>query len=185
MIQYHILQTNIKRTVWQRVKFLPFEIPSIQCVPFLVVKFTSIVPLIMAENGLKFFKILLPAVIKIRENTVLVFQYILRFWNQTSIVNSFLNISRKCSLVNKTSKFSLQVSVSSFNKVVLHNCHFYSHFRVDRNKYQIHIPLPPKIDPTVTMMQVIMSCCFQSERFTWQVNSRKDSKLQDFTICSL
>lgn len=29
-----------------------------------------------------------------------------------------------------------------------------SSFRVDRNKYQIHIPLPPKIDPTVTMMQV-------------------------------
>lgn len=29
--------------------------------------------------------------------------------------------------------------------------HFFS---VDRNKYQIHIPLPPKIDPTVTMMQV-------------------------------
>ena len=28
------------------------------------------------------------------------------------------------------------------------------HCRVDRNKYQIHIPLPPKIDPTVTMMQV-------------------------------
>ena len=26
---------------------------------------------------------------------------------------------------------------------------------VDRNKYQIHIPLPPKIDPSVTMMQVI------------------------------
>ena len=26
---------------------------------------------------------------------------------------------------------------------------------VDRNKYQIHIPLPPKIDPTVTMMQVL------------------------------
>lgn len=26
--------------------------------------------------------------------------------------------------------------------------------RVDRNKYQIHIPLPPKIDPSVTMMQV-------------------------------
>lgn len=25
---------------------------------------------------------------------------------------------------------------------------------VDRNKYQIHVPLPPKIDPTVTMMQV-------------------------------
>ncbi|KAK2718724.1 26S proteasome regulatory subunit 7 [Artemia franciscana] len=25
---------------------------------------------------------------------------------------------------------------------------------VDRNKYQIHIPLPPRIDPTVTMMQV-------------------------------
>ena len=27
-------------------------------------------------------------------------------------------------------------------------------FRVDRNKYQIHLPLPPKIDPSVTMMQV-------------------------------
>eukprot|EP00088_Acartia_fossae_P053570 TRINITY_DN610_c1_g1_i12.p1 TRINITY_DN610_c1_g1~~TRINITY_DN610_c1_g1_i12.p1 ORF type:complete len:435 (+),score=111.75 TRINITY_DN610_c1_g1_i12:36-1340(+) len=25
---------------------------------------------------------------------------------------------------------------------------------VDRNKYKIHVPLPPKIDPTVTMMQV-------------------------------
>ena len=25
---------------------------------------------------------------------------------------------------------------------------------VDRTKYQIQIPLPPKIDPTVTMMQV-------------------------------
>ncbi|KFD47592.1 hypothetical protein M513_11511 [Trichuris suis] len=25
---------------------------------------------------------------------------------------------------------------------------------VDRNKYQIHLPLPPKIDPTVTIMQV-------------------------------
>ncbi|KAI0985845.1 hypothetical protein GJ496_001882, partial [Pomphorhynchus laevis] len=25
---------------------------------------------------------------------------------------------------------------------------------VDRNRYQIHLPLPPKIDPTVTMMQV-------------------------------
>lgn len=25
---------------------------------------------------------------------------------------------------------------------------------VDRGKYQIHLPLPPKIDPTVTMMQV-------------------------------
>ena len=27
-------------------------------------------------------------------------------------------------------------------------------FRVDRNKYQIQIPLPPKIDPSVTMMTV-------------------------------
>lgn len=31
---------------------------------------------------------------------------------------------------------------------------FFYPFSVDRNKYQIHIPLPPKIDPTVTMMQV-------------------------------
>ena len=31
---------------------------------------------------------------------------------------------------------------------------------VDRNKYQIHIPLPPKIDPSVTMMQVrIIQIC--------------------------
>ena len=29
-----------------------------------------------------------------------------------------------------------------------------SYGRVDRTKYQIHIPLPPKIDPSVTMMQV-------------------------------
>ena len=28
------------------------------------------------------------------------------------------------------------------------------HCRVDRNKYQIQIPLPPKIDPSVTMMTV-------------------------------
>ncbi len=28
------------------------------------------------------------------------------------------------------------------------------HRSVDRNKYQIQIPLPPKIDPTVTMMTV-------------------------------
>ena len=27
---------------------------------------------------------------------------------------------------------------------------------VDRNKYQIHLPLPAKIDPTVTMMQVLI-----------------------------
>lgn len=27
-------------------------------------------------------------------------------------------------------------------------------FSVDRNKYQIQIPLPPKIDASVTMMQV-------------------------------
>jgi len=27
-------------------------------------------------------------------------------------------------------------------------------FRVTREKYQIQIPLPPKIDPSVTMMQV-------------------------------
>ena len=27
----------------------------------------------------------------------------------------------------------------------------------DRNKYEIHLPLPPKIDPTVTMMQVSLS----------------------------
>ena len=48
------------------------------------------------------------------------FQHIFRFWNWTSIVNSFLIISCKCSLVNKSSKFSLPGSVSSFYKVVLH-----------------------------------------------------------------
>lgn len=31
---------------------------------------------------------------------------------------------------------------------------FFCHCRVDRNKYQIQIPLPPKIDPSVTMMTV-------------------------------
>lgn len=33
--------------------------------------------------------------------------------------------------------------------LILINCN-----RVDRNKYQIQIPLPPKIDPSVTMMTV-------------------------------
>lgn len=36
----------------------------------------------------------------------------------------------------------------------LFNLFSFIFYRVDRNKYQIHIPLPPKIDPTVTMMQV-------------------------------
>lgn len=36
----------------------------------------------------------------------------------------------------------------------LNELYFVSVNSVDRNKYQIHIPLPPKIDPTVTMMQV-------------------------------
>lgn len=31
---------------------------------------------------------------------------------------------------------------------------FFCHCSVDRNKYQIQIPLPPKIDPSVTMMTV-------------------------------
>lgn len=36
----------------------------------------------------------------------------------------------------------------------LFNLFSFIFYSVDRNKYQIHIPLPPKIDPTVTMMQV-------------------------------
>ena len=32
--------------------------------------------------------------------------------------------------------------------------HAFSVSSVDRNKYQIQIPLPPKIDASVTMMQV-------------------------------
>lgn len=35
-----------------------------------------------------------------------------------------------------------------------HLCKLHRHCRVDRNKYQIQIPLPPKIDPSVTMMTV-------------------------------
>ena len=32
----------------------------------------------------------------------------------------------------------------------------------DRNKYEIHLPLPPKIDPTVTMWQVLCTThCYQ------------------------
>ncbi|RZR93175.1 hypothetical protein BHM03_00021613 [Ensete ventricosum] len=33
-------------------------------------------------------------------------------------------------------------------------CELFISFEVDRNKYQIQIPLPPKIDPSVTMMTV-------------------------------
>lgn len=36
---------------------------------------------------------------------------------------------------------------------------------VDRNKYQIHIPLPPKIDPTVTMMQVNTKLCLNKHLY--------------------
>ncbi|MPC12676.1 26S protease regulatory subunit 7 [Portunus trituberculatus] len=39
-------------------------------------------------------------------------------------------------------------------QVINSSFHLLPHLRVDRNKYQIHIPLPPKIDPSVTMMQV-------------------------------
>lgn len=43
-------------------------------------------------------------------------------------------------------KWSIHARQISFESV---------HFRsVDRNKYQIQIPLPPKIDASVTMMQV-------------------------------
>ena len=47
---------------------------------------------------------------------------------------------------------------------------------VDRNKYQIHIPLPPKIDPTVTMMQV--------EEKPGKLR-RKNSKFHIFMVRSL
>ena len=39
-------------------------------------------------------------------------------------------------------------------QIFLYNDNILHFVRVDRNKYQIHIPLPPKIDPSVTMMQV-------------------------------
>ena len=45
-----------------------------------------------------------------------------------------------------SSKDVCSLLLMTFTRIVL--------FRVDRDKYQIHIPLPPKIDPTVTMMQV-------------------------------
>jgi 26S proteasome regulatory subunit T1 len=39
---------------------------------------------------------------------------------------------------------------------------------VDRTKYQIQIPLPPKIDPTVTMMQVgFVENCHRTEICLW------------------
>jgi ATP-dependent 26S proteasome regulatory subunit len=42
---------------------------------------------------------------------------------------------------------SLYVSKGTSKPIVCHSS-------VDRNKYQIQIPLPPKIDASVTMMQV-------------------------------
>lgn len=48
---------------------------------------------------------------------------------------------------------------------------------VDRNKYQIHIPLPPKIDPTVTMMQVSSRCSQYSVPYSDEI---KSSVLCDF-----
>uniref|UniRef100_A0A2C9M2Z8 AAA+ ATPase domain-containing protein n=1 Tax=Biomphalaria glabrata TaxID=6526 RepID=A0A2C9M2Z8_BIOGL len=68
----------------------------------------------------------------------------------TKIINadsSLLILSLIKDLNNNKFKF-----VCCLNNV--HNKLLFGLHRVDRNKYQIHIPLPPKIDPTVTMMQV-------------------------------
>ena len=46
---------------------------------------------------------------------------------------------------------------------------FFYLFSVDRNKYQIHIPLPPKIDSTVTMMQV-RNCGREKEWHEFEYN---------------
>ena len=40
---------------------------------------------------------------------------------------------------------------------------------VDRNKYQIHIPLPPKIDPSVTMMQVSKANSLSAPLSAWTI----------------
>ena len=40
---------------------------------------------------------------------------------------------------------------------------------VDRNKYQIHIPLPPKIDPSVTMMQVSKANSLSAPLSVWTI----------------
>lgn len=60
--------------------------------------------------------------------------------------------SFQCSLLIWSPELNVTVLLSGFGGLTW--SFSYITFRVDRNKYQIHIPLPPKIDPTVTMMQV-------------------------------
>jgi ATP-dependent 26S proteasome regulatory subunit len=58
-----------------------------------------------------------------------------------------------CSMCTKEESI-VTVTRSSKDESENHVSGGYACYSVDRNKYQIHIPLPPKIDPTVTMMQV-------------------------------
>ena len=67
----------------------------------------------------------------------------------------------QCGMIQVCCVFQFEMSQVSVVLFVIHvmsfrRCehHCVCCFSVDRNKYQIHIPLPPKIDPTVTMMQV-------------------------------
>lgn len=56
---------------------------------------------------------------------------------------------------------------------------------MDRNKYQIHIPLPPKIDPTVTMMQVSIAFTYLGTALSCNCDSFSWILLWAGEICSL
>ena len=57
--------------------------------------------------------------------------------------------------LSKRGQCDLRLSGSALHALLrVENQHRLRSRRVDRTKYQIQIPLPPKIDPTVTMMTV-------------------------------
>lgn len=72
------------------------------------------------------------------------------------IFQKIINIATN--LITFVSFNRLRISNNPYGVIldILYIINIYNNFTcsVDRNKYQIHIPLPPKIDPTVTMMQV-------------------------------
>lgn len=78
------------------------------------------------------------------------FQYIIKVARCTKIINADSDDPKYIINVKQFAKFVVDLG----DQVAPTDIEEGMRVGVDRNKYQIHIPLPPKIDPTVTMMQV-------------------------------
>lgn len=55
---------------------------------------------------------------------------------------------------------------------------------VDRNKYQIHLPLPAKIDPSVTMMQVRILRFFLLFTLLFSMQRDKEVNINNLMVMS-